>query len=395
MPKAVTETKPKKKKIKKPARKVVYDDIDVFLFKDGKKLGPMSDDKAKQLIGWEEESKEGDFGNEFTYKSRNGKRVRCTNNLTNRGFYQSVCNDWTLEILRRKWQFNGETIIIDCLGNCQDGQHRLTGLIEACIWWETEPELWKGYWPTRPTLECLVVVGIDDSDEVVNTIGCGKPRSLTDVIFRSEIFRNKTKAQRTQAARMLSFAVKLLWKRTGANLVTDKSLIPRRAHSESLDFLRKHERLEECVHVIQDLDKEKHVSRFVPPGYASALLYLMGSCASEMEAYEEAGDERGLDWSLWEKAVAFWSAIARKQKEVRPLCDVLIRLDSTGVLGLGEKCGSTIKGWNLFSDGEKITEDKIGVLMTTDEYDQPVLAEHPRCGGIDVGEQLEVGEDDD
>lgn len=374
---------------KKPT--VVYPEFDVFLFKGNE---PLSIDKAKELIGWEEEVNEGDFGTEYTLCDLYGKKIRLNHNTTNRSFYASVARDWMLEILRRKWKLNGESIIIDRLGNVQDGQHRFVGLILAGQSLEIDTDRWADYWDCEPTIECLVVVGIDDSDDTVNTIGVGKPRSFADVIFRSELFRNKPKIRRLEAAKMLAHAVQYIWKRTGTNLVIEKSFLPKRSHSESLDFLQRHNRLEECVHVIQEMDTKNQVRRFIPPGYAVGMLYLMGSCTSDIDEYGKTNSEESLDWTLWPKALKFWKGLAAGDTEFKVLCKKLLKTDSTGSLGLAMKCAMVIKGWNTYVDGHKITEDKVELLMTEDEFGQPTLGESPRCGGVDVGEQLEVGEDD-
>lgn len=392
MPKPVTMEKEVngKTKVTTVKKKIVYTTPDVFFFyankHDKKAKGEITEEIAKKLVGWREETKDGEFGDNYTLTDLEGNRIRCVHLLKNRFYFPGLSHDWMLEILRRKWQFNLETIIIDRVGDVQDGQHRLVGLILACQEWRKNKERWQENWPKAPTMASLVAVGCDESDEVVNSIGVGRPRSLADVFFRSEIFAKKPRAKRMQAAKMAQYTVRLLWKRTGADVIAEKAYVPKRPHSEMIDFVKRHPRIEECVSTIQDLDKGKNIARFIPPGYAAGLLYLMGCSNSAQDKYDETNDESGLDWKNWNKAVTFWKSLAKDASELKPLTSLLVSIDATGSLGLGEKCGAAVKAWNLFVDGEKLTKDQLEVLLTTNEYDQPMLAEFPVIGGIDVGE---------
>ena len=89
--------------------------------------------------------------------------------------------------------------------------------------------------------------------------------------------------------------------------------------------------------------------------------------------------------------MAFWEALANGSKRMRILAEKLAAVDSTGVLGYGEKVGMLVKAWDMFLNDTPITAEDISILTTTDDYDMPVLAEKPVIGGIDVGSH----EDDD
>lgn len=376
----------------KPKAEIVYPEINVMLFTEGYE-GVMTPEKAKEILGWQEETENVKFDHQYILMDHHGHKVRCSNNQTNRPFNAGLAHDWSLEVLRKKWRLNGETIIIDRTGMVQDGQHRLAGLVLAEQLRQQNKEHWSEYWRQPCDMEVLVVVGIDESDDTVNTIGVGKPRTTADVFYRSTFFMSKPPKQRIQAAKIGAFAVKLIWRRTGTNLVKEKAYVPKRSHSESLEFLEKHLRIIECVNFIQDMDQGKRLAKLVPLGSAAGLMFLMGSSASDMEEYDAVGSQEALDWKLWDKTCDFWTRLAEGDKKLKPLQDALIKIDATGSLGLGEKSGTVVKAWNAFSDGHAIVEEDIQVLMSTDEYGMPCLGESPRCGGIDVGEQIEIEED--
>lgn len=233
-------TEKKAKKDGKPARKrkeVIYDDLDVIVYREGDENGVLTPDTMKRLLGWQEESENVKFGKNYLFTDRRGKKVRLSNNLTNRPFYNAVAEDWMKEILIGAWRLNGETMIFDRTGMAQDAQHRGVGLIWAAQEVEAHPSKYPYWEGNEPFIETIVVVGISDDDDTVNTIGTGKPRSLTDVIYRSELFASLPDKDRLKVARTASYAVKLLWVRTGADLVNVAS---RRSHSATLSFIYNH-----------------------------------------------------------------------------------------------------------------------------------------------------------
>lgn len=375
-------------KARKP--KIVYPEFDVTLFKKGTDEGLFTADKAKKLIGWTTEVPK---NVEPLLRDLDSTPVICLNNLQNRPFYRNVANDWMLEILRGKWRLNGETIIVDRTGMVQDGQHRIIGFILAVQEWHHNPEQWT-FWKNEPTVEILVVTGIKEDDDTINSIGVSKPRNRTDVVFRSDLLSHVVKRQsRQQIASILSYAVKLLWERTAANIGPYR-LVPKRSHSGFLDFIARHPKVVECAEHIWETDRpERKICRYVPMGTAAGMLYLMGASQSDQEKYDVVNSEEAVDWEHWDMAVEFWEELAGESPKMAPLADRLIKLDSTGALGIGEKLGMLCKAWELYVAGVPITDDDITVLMTTDEYDMPQLAEHPRVGGIDVGRHEDEKDD--
>ena len=76
-------------------------------------------------------------------------------------------------------------------------------------------------------------------------------------------------------------------------------------------------------------------------------------------------------------------------KKIEPLLKVLddIPPEMGGTYGKDLRLGLIIKSWNRYSDGKKITEEEIRLEETRNELNQPVLAERPHIGGIDVAER--------
>ena len=368
--------------------KVFYPQLDVTLYsQEHGGNGKLTVEIAKELLGWQEETDNVKFGNVFSLRLPDGTKVRLLNNLDNRPFYAAVADAWKLEILRGKWQLNGETMVIDRLGMIHDGQHRLVGLVLAEVERLANPDKWAKFWEEPCSIETLVVFGISEDDEVVNTLGTGKPRSLSDVIYRSEYFKDLPAKNRAKVARMTSFAVKMVWFRTAADLA---SFAPKRPHSESLDFIANHPTLLGCVkHIVaEDGDKEKAISEYISIGYAAGLMYLMASAATEHENYDEVGTEEGIDFTLKDKAEEFWVLFAHSEdKQFKLLKETLIKLDATGGLGRDLLCGTICKAWNNWVDGKSITPKAIELQMDEDEFGRPIVVEHPRVGGIDIGEK--------
>ena len=117
-------------------------------------------------------------------------------------------------------------------------------------------------------METLIALGCDEDDEVVNTINTGKPRSMTDIVYRSEIFSGVKKSERVKLARMLEHAVKFVWSRTGHS----DAFSLRRTLAESLEFVHVHPRLVDCVkHIHEENGEEKRISKLLSPGYSAEI----------------------------------------------------------------------------------------------------------------------------
>lgn len=335
---------------------------------------------CKELLGWQEEKKD-EFGDDFLLKV-GGVKIRCTNNITNRPIYKAVYETLQQEILRGMWQFNGEPIIIGKTGLILNGQHTLIALILAVREWGTDKDKWPE-WKKAPTMEKLIVYGIDESDKTVNTMDTCKPRSIADVIFRSNLFQDVQPKDRKKIAAMTGFAVKLLWHRTAAKL---NAFAPIRTHAESLDFIARHPGLLGAVKFIHTECEGTNISRYISPGYASALLYLMGSSTSSSEKYVALGHcEDGVGFDNWDKASDFWVGLAGDNTKFRDLRNEFIILSNKGEATHDVRCALIAKAWLAWVDEKTISPGRIALKFDTDADGFETLAECPTVGGIDVG----------
>jgi hypothetical protein len=363
---------------------------------DGERANdPLLPDDARDLLGWVQEGDEGqpdDFEGDYLFRDVEGNKVRLLNNLTNRPFRRTLAMRYANEMLRGKWRFNGETLIIDEYGDCQDCQHRLAGLIFAEQMRARDPDKYKDFgWPKKGPvyMSALIVTGIPADSETVDTIGLGQKRSLGDVLFRRREFEGVDEKTQKQMAQILSHATRLVWLRVGGKTVSDAPHFP---HSEAIDFIESHPRLLDAVlHVVNEeggrgVEGRQITGAGISLGYAAGLCYLMGTAATERHEYDTDGT---IDDSLWDKAETFWTLFAsgaglEKGDPILALRKRLPRLE-TSSQGRDEIIGTVAKAWGAWLDGEKATAAKIKVKQTVDKNDgRKKLAEIPRVGGLDV-----------
>lgn len=357
---------------------------------------PLTAAKAKEFLGWQEATATGTQKGVFTIGKR---RVFLFNNHKNRPIYWGTVLMIKQEILRRKYQFNMENIIIGKTGLVLNGQHRLLGLILAAEEWEAHPGKWKDYWQSEPTIETTMALGAEETDAVVNTMDTARPRTLSDVIYRSEYFADKPMKERREASRMMQYAINIVWDRTAAGMSTHLGI---RTHSESLDFLGRHPKLLECVDHIQIIngDGEENVKRinaYISPGYASGLMYLMAASATEGREYQTSSNptEGQLDMSRWGKAQEFWTNLAQRSKMATPLIQALVKHDQESLCNKAVREGLIIKAWNAFIENGKITPSDLTLEWHTDAEGFRTLNEYPIMGGIDVADAPEDDEEDE
>ena len=377
-------------KVKTPVeQKTPYPEEKISLCKDGGDKPPIDADFAKQILGWKEEGKEGSnikYGGDylFTYKDEEGTvKVRCTNNVTNRPLSMGNVLALKQEILRGRWRYNGEPIIIGKMGHVLNGQHRLIGLVLADKDYALDPSIYPNL-TGPPTIDKLVAVGIDEDDAVVNTMDTCKPRTLADVIYRSPYFANLPPGERKAAARSTDYAIRLLWVRTADNI---DGFSPRRTHSESIDFLDRHPRILEAVSHVTTEDEDGKLSRYLSRGYCAALLYLFAAGKTDQGKYLDADKlcEDNIDFSMWDDACDWFVLLAGDDSSLAPIRKCLAAMIEDGDSSLDGKLALMIKAWNITSQGKKLTEDNLTLKYQEDDDGFAYLDESPVVGGIDVG----------
>ena len=352
----------------------------------------MTVDAAKSLLGWEEEADDVKFGSDFLLVDVFGKKVRCVNNTKNRPLTEKWAYTIAQEHLQLRWRLNGETIVIGTTGEVLSGQHRLIALILA-EQLRQKHEHWQTNWPDEITMNCVVVFGIDEQDEVVNTLDTGKSRTLGDVLYRSELLAKYEPKVRRAMARACDYATRLYWHRTGAS---NDAFAPTKTHSEAMNFLTVHPKFLEVVNHIVEEDEKGAVAKFVSPGTAAGLCYLMAACASDPDQYDKTEDT--LDLTNIDKARDFFVMLAGGASEVGELCKAILSLSDpdSGTSGsLSERIALIVKAWNQFVEHGKVTAAQIRLEYATDTDGIKRLNECPAVGGIDLGDPTTSEEDED
>jgi len=367
-------------------RTVLYPEVTLSLCDDSK---PLTVDQAKDLLGWEEETEDAPYGSDYLLRNHHGTKIRCYNNVTNRPLYGGVVQMLKQEHLRQRWQMNGEPVIIGSTGLVLNGQHTLISFILAAEAWQEAPEDWPGH-TQQPTMVKLVVYGISEEDHVINTMDTCKPRSLADVIYRSNHFANMPSVARRKVARITDYAVRLLWSRTGMGL---SAHAPRRTHAEALDFIARHPKLLDCVqHVYQEDGGDKQLSRYLSLGYMAGMLYLMGSSGTDPAEYRAASNpsEDLLDFAQWEDACDFLVWLAGSDNQLKAVRVALAHMVDDGGGSVPERTGLLAKAWNQYATGKAVTAKHLVLDYHTDPDGFRTLAETADVGGIDLGDPAEV-----
>lgn len=373
--------KKKPKTTKEQERDVIYDEVTVRLCIDE---NPLTLEQAKKLLGWQEEVPGESFGTDYLIKDENGNKIRCLHNLRNRPLYPRAIAMLKNEILKEglnrhtNWEFNGEPIIIGKTGTVLNGQHSLIALVLACQTWHKEKNSWSN-WKQEPTIDKLVVFGVSEEDRVVNTMDTCKPRSLSDVLYRSEYFKEVKPNERKLVSRICSYAIRTVWERIGAS----QAFSPFMTHSETMQFLELHPRIVEAAHFIfVENGQENSIGRFTQsPGYAAGMLYLMASSSSDPEVYRKDPQELSLDFSNWEKAEEFFVNVSSGSKQFSSLRVALKQMLESGGGSRHERLALLAKAWTQW-----ITKGKLGEIQLRYSVDEGVktLAETPSVGGIDL-----------
>lgn len=374
-------------------RELEYPEVEAQVFKGDDAL---TVDQAKHLLGWEEETETDKFGSDYFLVDENGVKVRLANNAHNRSYRPALAEMYIQEHLQRRWRLNGETIIVGQYAETVDGQHRLIALVRAEQRRLADVETnqhWVVNWPEPVTMECVVVTGIEETDDVINSINTGAGRSMADVLYRSEYFQSFPPARRKQMARACDYAIRFTWHRTGAGM---DAFAPRRTHAEAIDFLGRHPRLIKCLkHVVDENgDAENRIGKYLSLGYSAALMYLMGCGTSDYDTYKQADPptEKKLDWSGYKRAEEFWALLAGSPdfQEVRY---AMAGDEATGgTMSMAERVSVIIKAWRVFADPafKKFKEGDPRINLGADSYqfkdDVKILTDNPTCGGIDLGE---------
>lgn len=384
-------------------RQVLYPEITI----NGVPVPPMeiTVDLAKEKLGWEEEPEGAKWGEVFFLKDMNGTKVRLANNTGNRPYFSELALNYAQQYLKRQWKVNGETLVLGQTGLTLSCQHRLIGLVLA-EQIRTGPQAphWEDYWDGPVSFMGYLLCGVAEDDATVNTLDTGRGRTLADLFYRSEWFAKEKPKDRKALASMANAAVRMLWARTGHG---GDPFSPTFNHAEAMGFFQRYPRLKEAIRHIYAENGAGGVSHYLTPGYASALLYLMGCSTTDDEVYQakrKAGNEyvseKQLDFANWDKACDYWvrlsngvaqtsggdlPGIKKAMAKLRHECD--------GEVPNADRIAMVVKGWNRYVRGLKVDSEKdvdISDCYTQDKNTGEFERTHtPSVGGIDLGNPKE------
>jgi hypothetical protein len=351
---------------------------------------PITADLAKQWLGWTEGTEEKPLPGPHHLKDENGKKVFLANNTINRPFSDPWARSLAQDILNGNWEMNGENIIIGETGLVLSAQHRLVGLVLASQIWAGDQKFhWHEFWKTEPVLESSVIFGIKEDPKVMRTLDNVKPRTFSDVLYTSEHLADLKASDRKTCATYASWAIKLLWSRTGA---AGNAFNPKRTHATGSDFVNNHKTVLKCVRHINDENVENAIGSLIHPGYAAAMMYLMAASASDGDAYRNADPptEKHADLSRLEKAREFWVLLGSGSpvvREVRHALSALRGEDGSDRGTTQEKLAIITKGWNAFIEAGEVAEADVALRYEEDSDGVRRLVEGtPEVGGIDFGD---------
>ncbi len=379
-----------------PTRKVAHKETRTELYQ-GKNA--LTAEQARELLGWEEERGKQKFGAHYLLKDLRGTKVRCTRNLINRPLYTSKVESLRQEILHRRWRFNGEPIIVGCSDLLLNGQHQCVALITAVQEWEANREHWSLFWPTEPMIEKVIVYGVPEDDDTANTMDTCKSRDLIDVIYRCHYFGPLEHGQCAALSRVLGYAVRLLWDRTGQKL---DAYAPEMNHSEAIDHINRHPRLIQAAKHIWEENGEHGIAHYISPGYAAGLLYLQAACRSDRERYTAAQspNEELLDAGLWDQACDYWTELAKGAEGMKAVRDAF-NLTGQYYGGIKEipqadRRALLVLAWLSYLDGKgqvKPTDLKLEYDVNEEDGSRRLVGDPPIVGGIDVGSADAIDEE--
>jgi hypothetical protein len=367
---------------------------------------------AKELLGWEELE---DSADNYLLTDEDGKKIQCVNNAHNRPFNETWARTLAQDILNGHWRDNGEAIVIGKSGQVLSAQHRLVGLVLADqLWRGKNAPHWKSKSSTPPVIESTLSLGVSEEPATIRTLDNVRPRTLSDVLYTEEnVFGKLSAANRKEAIRNLDYAIRFLWNRTGQGNPSYGSFTSYRTHSESLDFFHRHPHLAQVVEHITGINEKpkmkdedgKVVTGPAPitqvagsAGVAAGIEYLAGCSASDEDqvaAYHQAeppAEKRGkkdlLDWSLLEKALAFFEELPQMDQVREVMIDLLPAMEGDLKVSQAVKTAVIIKAWNHHCKEDlAFTAEDITPETVVDGFGNRILAESPTLGGIDDGDR--------
>lgn len=396
----------------KAGKEVIHDEAQEWVVKYPKKETFIAEgddaitfDDMVTMIGWKEVP-EGTKGIVPEIKKQTGLNVILTKNGPkgkNRPIIMQNLLQIKQSVLRRRFKINGENLVIGEYGNILSGQHRGLGFICAVLEWRKNKEKLPALletWPEEPVLESFIAYGVEETDEVFETLNTGFKSTLADVIFRSGYMDDMKPSHQHGLSKMAEFAVKVLWDRTGTS-DNPYGVTKYRTNNEAMDFLGRHSKLMEAiVHIWTKWRKRKDELRnmALSLGRVAAYMYLMGTSGDDGDDYRNEANaaersEAKIDWKNWHKAETFWTELA-DDKGNGKLKDVRKAIADLGVATMFKnKAWATpqvdrvtavlTKAWDLYVRGKPVTMEDITLDTFTNPDGYLEMVGTYEFGGID------------
>jgi hypothetical protein len=355
--------------------------------------------ELKSILGWEEEPIGDNWGNDYLFVDRQGKKIRCSFLTKNKPLYQTTLDDLEQEHLNNRWRVNGEPIILSRYGNVLNGQHTM---ISAVLAEQTrtgpQKDHWAQFWAGPVTLQKLLVCGIAEDQETINTIDTGRRRSMADMLYHNGNFSEDNSDARRLLSKLTAQAIRLIWDRTG---YSEDPFAPRQkrayTHTEIASYLDRHLRIIEAARHIALVNRGSRLGALISPGYATGLLYLMGASSSDGSRYRQENPvtQESLTWNHWDKACEFWRGIADpligrsvSWQTVRKAVAGLVDPNSGEDACLRDRAAVFCLAWQFFVAGSEPTADDLSLekYYTIDPEGIRVAHNLPVLGGIDLGD---------
>ena len=363
-------------------RDILYDQVEVRVFEPNGDL--LTEELAKMLLGWTE-PEEGESFEDYLLKDLEGNTIVCSNNDLQRPYYSQSSTDLMWDILGGNWEFNLETVIIGETGLVLDGKHRLISLVLACQEYNRNPDRYP-YWTNQPEIPIIVGLGAKETKRLVNTIGTGKPRSLSDSFYASGLFDTKDKSQLKRLCRMAEHTVKMLWTRMDAK---SEAYNVKFSHTDALEFIERHPRILEAISTIyhEDTPSKPHTVSSFAGAYAPALLYLMMASDTNPSNYKKSDppSESDLDFSSEEIAERYWVELTENTESVSSVTEAIKELAEAGNYKADERIAIIIKGFHAYKTAQSVGSGDVEIEVLIDDNGIRSLQDHPLVGGVDVG----------
>lgn len=346
-------------------------------------------DFAREALGLEED-KEGLI--------KIGKtRYTAKNNKANRPLRPAMAKTYCQAMLAGEWHFTGDSMTFDTSGRAVSLQHRCIAILLAEEEIRKQPQKYRNV-----KLEYPQVVAYGVKPKSADYADRGVTRNAGDVIFRHGTFKDLTVQQAKKCSSDMGTAQRLIWTRLKGRWVKGSG---KQHHTEVLETLKQHPKLEEAVRYIVELDSAEHnaekeetraaggISHKLSRSYAAALLYLFAAAHDDREEWEQGKDPQ---FGLWVEACEFFRQLAEPYELPKgsPVIALIKRreaMQKAENTNRDEIVTAVIKAWNAWIAGEQITSaNQLKISKDGGESVYEII------GGLDIGpfEEIVAGDEE-